>query len=175
LSFATEGSTSTQRFPLELTWTSCPPVPKERISTGTSETNFRSAPSAGQGVQIRLALMGRTPWSAADALVGLVASRRNSIPWATAGPGGPARTRGSAPLCSCSRPFSCQSMPAQLADNTRVCRVDTHVDAFRSATLLEPVGVPITPPKGRSCRSSRCGLPSRGRYTHSRGSIEGLR
>ena len=50
-------------------------------------------------------------WSAADALVGQLASRRNSIQWATAGPGGPARTRGSAPLCLCSRPFSCQSMP----------------------------------------------------------------
>ncbi len=39
---------------------------------------------------------GGDPWSAADALDGLLASRRNSIQWATAGPGGPARTRGSA-------------------------------------------------------------------------------
>jgi len=39
--------------------------------------------------------VGRTPWSAADALVGLLRV------WVTAegaGPGGPARTRGSAPI-----------------------------------------------------------------------------
>jgi hypothetical protein len=41
-------------------------------------------------------LVGRTPWSAADAPVGLFAWCRILIPVARAGPGGPARTRGSA-------------------------------------------------------------------------------
>jgi hypothetical protein len=40
---------------------------------------------------VMYAPVGRTPWSAADAHVGLLLIR-------DAGPGGPARTRGSAPL-----------------------------------------------------------------------------
>ena len=47
--------------------------------------------------------MGRTPWSAADALVGLLLK---SIKPRRAGPGGSARTRGSAPLPIYCRAFS---------------------------------------------------------------------
>src|ERR1039457_3374998 len=42
-------------------------------------------------------LVGRTPWSAADAPVGLVGETRNRSFERRAGPGGPARTWGSAP------------------------------------------------------------------------------
>ncbi len=77
---------------------------------------------------LKTPLVGRTPWSAADALVGLLASRRNSIQWATAGPGGPARTRGSAPLCLCSRPFSCRFLPLVLLLSSCGYRVAGHAD-----------------------------------------------
>jgi hypothetical protein len=42
--------------------------------------------------------VGRTPWSAADALVGLPLLHEPDFVSEGAGPGGPARTRGSAPL-----------------------------------------------------------------------------
>jgi len=41
-------------------------------------------------------LVGRTPWSAADALVGYQSLHEPDFVGETAGPGGPARTRGSA-------------------------------------------------------------------------------
>ena len=61
---------------------------------------------------LKTPLVGRTPWSAADAPVGLLAARRITIQWATAGPGGPARTRGSAPPGQCRHRFSYRSLPA---------------------------------------------------------------
>jgi hypothetical protein len=44
--------------------------------------------------------VGRTPWSAADALVGLELLHEPDFLGERAGPGGPARTRGSAPRLS---------------------------------------------------------------------------
>jgi len=43
-------------------------------------------------------LVGRSPWTAADALVGLPSFEGSWFRWRRAGPGGPAQTWGSAPL-----------------------------------------------------------------------------
>ena len=48
-------------------------------------------------------LVGQPPWSAADALVGLLGNQQKRE---EAGPGGPAQTRGSAPLCGCRSAFN---------------------------------------------------------------------
>ena len=107
---------------------------------------------------LKTPLVGRTPWSAADALVGLLASRRNSIQWATAGPGGPARTRGSAPLCLCSRSFSYQSMAAH--------RPGTLVSAApRLVSALLPCSAPPSQARHWYCSEKR-------RDESRRGSIE---
>jgi hypothetical protein len=85
---------------------------------------------ARAGCPWRHSLVGRTPWSAADAPVGLLASRGVLNPQATTGRGGPARTRGSAPL------FSSNSSPA--GEMTRLVIDDQDLD--RSTEITEAEG-----------------------------------
>jgi hypothetical protein len=73
-------------------------------------------------------IVGRTPWSAADALVGLLGMDEP----VSAGPGGPARTRGSAPHFSLSF-----AGLGKLSDIAHSCvRVHTRVNAWCSMNVM---------------------------------------
>ena len=86
--------------------------PSSPRSTGSRPAPAASVARPVAQTPVKTPLVGRTPWSAADAPVGLSAPRRTLMEWATAGPGEPARTWGSAPPGQCRRRFSYRSLPA---------------------------------------------------------------